>query len=421
MSLAFALSLRTGGKLRAVSAISAVPVHSDIVFMFLPTPSQPDGSFDASTLILALTELCVSIRAHNKQRCLIVIGSTVSPGTITGTVIPVVERILEQPIGANIAVCYNPEFAALGSVIADFESPDLIVIGESHASAGAEVERIYREIVRNSPAVHRMSFINAEIAKLALNNFLTVKISFANFLSQICSRIDGAEIDMITSALAADSRIGSKFLRAGPAFGGPCLPRDIKALANLAQQSGRSSGFINEVDAINIAQQEFLAETVYRQVKRSGFRSVGILGLSYNHSAPYVIESASIALIKALHVKGVHIIAYDTLALQAAVVAAGNMFSAAATANACVHASPVVVLLNTDPAYIDAIVSYRGTDPKVVVDCWRILDRHEGAANVKIVKFGARLKNDRGDTPPIAVEIWWPLWRKACCLAPPER
>ena len=265
---------------------------------------------------------------------------------------------------------YNPEFAALGSVIADFESPDLIVIGESNSSAGAEIERIYRKIVRNSPAVHRMSFINAEIAKLALNNFLTVKISFANFLSQICSRIDGAEIDLITSALAADSRVGSKFLRAGPAFGGPCLPRDIKALANLAQQSGRSPGFINEVDAINIAQQEFLAETVYRQVKRSGFRSVGILGLSYNHSAPYVIESASIALIKALHVKGVHIIAYDTLALQAAVGAAGNMFSAATTASACVHASPVVVLLNTDPTYIDAIVSHRGTDPKVVVDCW---------------------------------------------------
>ena len=233
-----------------------------------------------------------------------------------------------------------------------------------------------------------MSFINAEIAKLALNSFLTVKISFANFLSQICSRIDGAEIDEITLALAADSRIGGKFLRAGPAFGGPCLPRDIKALAAFARQHGCSAGFITEVTELNIAQQELLAETVYRQVKLSGPRVVGILGLSYNDSAPYVVESASLALIKALHAKGVHIIAYDALALKAAAAEASDLFVAAATANTCVRASPVVVLLNSDPAYIDAIVSYRGRDPKVVVDCWRLLEPYGALPNVRVVKFG---------------------------------
>ena len=146
-----------------------------------------------------------------------------------------------------MSVCYNPEFVALGSVVAGFERPELILIGESHPAAGSEVERILRRVVRNNPPVHHMSFVSAEIAKLALNNFLTIKISFANFLSQICSRIDGADIDAITSALADDSRIGGKYLRAGPPFGGPCFPRDVIALAALAQQTGQPMRLFEEI------------------------------------------------------------------------------------------------------------------------------------------------------------------------------
>jgi UDPglucose 6-dehydrogenase len=377
-----------GGKLRAVREISAAVTHGDTAFILLPTPSRPDGSFDSSAVAQALSNLCSSIRAQNKQRFLIIIGSTVSPGTIAGTVVPIVERILEQPIGETVSVCYNPEFVALGSVVADFDRPDLILIGESHPSAGAEVERILRRVVRNNPPVHRMSLISAEIAKLALNNFLTVKISFANFLSQICSRIDGTDIDAITSALADDSRIGGKYLRAGPPFGGPCLPRDIKALAALAHQSGLPTGFLKEISGINGAQQHHLAETVWRQLELLGVRSVGILGLSYNEIAPYVIESPSLALIETLHVKGARVIAHDMRAVEDALRKAGGLFTPAATADDCVQASPVVVLLHRDPAYIDAIVGYRGDNPKVVVDCWRALDPQEVAPNVRIVKFG---------------------------------
>jgi len=378
----------TGGILRAGADIAAAVSHSDTVFMLLPTPSRPDGSFDGNTLIQALKELCLSIRAQTKQQYLIVIGSTVSPGTIAGAVIPVIERILEQPIGETISVCYNPEFAALGSIIADFERPDLILIGESESAAGAEVERIHRKLARNNPVIHHMSVVNAEIAKLALNNFLTVKISFANLLSQICSRIEGAEIDKITRVLASDSRIGGKLLRAGPAFGGPCFPRDTKAFAAWALESGRSAGFVHEVDEINRAQHGPLAETVHRQVRLLGAQSVGILGLSYKESAPYVTESASIALIKTLHASGIRIIAYDPLALKAAALEFGEWFEAATTASACVHAAPVIVLVNNDPACTNAILSYKGGDAKIVVDCWRALDAHAAVPNVKVVKLG---------------------------------
>ena len=386
--VASALVTTTGGKLRATTRISEAAAHSDTAFVLLPTPSRPDGSFNSSTLAQALTDLCLSIRAQHKKRYLIVIGSTVSPGTISGTVVPIVERILEQPIGEAVSVCYNPEFVALGSVVTDFERPDLILIGELQTAPGAEVERILRRVARNNPPVHHMSFVSAEIAKLALNNFLTAKISFANFLAQICSRIDGADIDAITSALADDSRIGGEYLRAGPPFGGPCLPRDVKALAALAQQCGRPTGFLEEISKINSAQQELLVETVCRQVDLMGARSVGILGMSYNDSAPYVIESPSLALIELLHARGVGVVAHDARALKAALRKAGGLFTPIRTANDCIQASPVLVLLNRDPAYVDAIVGYTGNIEKVVVDCWRALDPQAIPSNVRIVKFG---------------------------------
>ena len=212
------------------------------------------------------------------------------------------------------------------------------------------MERIFRRVARNNPPVHRMSFVSAELAKLALNNFLTVKISFANFLSQICSRVNGADIDAITSTLADDSRIGGKYLRAGPPFGGPCLPRDVKALAAFAQQSGQPTSFLQEISEINSAQQRRLAETVCRQLELLGVRSVGILGLSYNDSAPYVIASPSVALIESLHAKGECVVAHDVRAMKAALREAGDFFTPVATADECVQLSPLVVLLNHDPA-----------------------------------------------------------------------
>jgi UDP-glucose 6-dehydrogenase len=142
------------------------------------------------------------------------------------------------------------------------------------------------------------------------------------------------------------------------------------------------------VNEINRAQHDLLAEIVTRQVRLSGVQSVGILGLSYKASTPYVIESASIALIETLHAGGIRIIAYDTLALKAAALQFGELFEAATTANACVHAAAVIVLINEDSTYTDAILSYKGGDAKVVVDCWRALDAHAAIPNVKVVKLG---------------------------------
>jgi UDPglucose 6-dehydrogenase len=377
------------GRLRATADAADAVAHGSMAFLLLPTPSRPDGSLDAAPLTDAVVALCRAIRARpaTSERYAIVIGSTVSPGTMASAVLPAAERAFERPVGDTVTICYNPELVALGSVVAGFERPDLIIIGACDAAAGARVERVHRKIVRNTPVVHHLSLVNAEIAKVALNNYLTIKISFANFLSQICAGIPGADVDAITGTLGSDGRIGARFFRAGPAFGGPCFPRDTAALAAWAGSHGQQAPLVDAVVAVNHAQHDLLLRTVREQVARAG-SVVGILGLAYKAAIPHLVGSPSMALLQALRADGVRVIAYDTRALDRAAAEADGWFEPASDAAACIDAASVIVLMHPEPPYIDAISSYQGTGVKVVVDCWRALGMDIGGSHLTVVGLG---------------------------------
>ena len=122
-------------------------------------------------------------------------------------------------MGVDFGLCYSPEFIALGSVIRDFLNPDMLLIGESDACAGDALAALYAQVCDNKPAVARMSFVNAEITKLAVNTYVTTKISYANMLARICEQLPGANVDVITSALGNDTRIGPKYLKGAVSYG----------------------------------------------------------------------------------------------------------------------------------------------------------------------------------------------------------
>ncbi len=124
----------------------------------------------------------------------------------------------------DLRVCYSPEFIALGSVIRDFLNPDFLLIGEFDRASGDHLEACYRDIV-GEPPVRRMSLENAELAKLAVNAFVTTKITFANMLADVCARIPDGDVDVVADAIGLDTRIGRKYLSGGLGFGGPCFPR----------------------------------------------------------------------------------------------------------------------------------------------------------------------------------------------------
>src|SRR5262249_32804959 len=195
-----------------------------------------------------------------KQRFhLVVLTSTVMPGTTGGPVRAALEEASGKRVGQDFGLCYGPEFIALGSVIRDFLNPDFVLIGESDLRSGAMLESLYKEVCENDPPVARMNLVNAEITKLSINSYVTTKISFANMLARICEKLPEADVDVVTAALGLDSRIGTKYLKGAVSYGGPCFPRDNRAFAALARQLDAPADLPEATDPFNRAQARVLA------------------------------------------------------------------------------------------------------------------------------------------------------------------
>ena len=189
---------------------------SDVTFVVVPTPSMADASFSNSYVIAAIEEIGAALRGANRYH-LVVITSTVMPGSTGGPLRDILERSAGRRVSEGLGLCYNPEFVALGSVVQDMLHPDLILIGESDAYAGDVLTSVHSAVCENRPPIRRMNLINAEIAKIAVNSFVTTKISFANMISGICERLPDADATTVAAAIGCDSRIGSKYLT--PALG----------------------------------------------------------------------------------------------------------------------------------------------------------------------------------------------------------
>src|SRR5439155_11277742 len=160
--------------------------ESDITFLVGPTPSMQDGHFSSRHLQDALKHLAAALKESSKPYHLFAVTSTVSPGTTERVLAPLVESMAGRRLNEGFGMCYNPEFIALGSVISDFLGPDLVLIGQSNDAAGEQLVKIYERVCENRPYVARMSIVSAEITKLSINAYVTMKISFANTLSNIC-------------------------------------------------------------------------------------------------------------------------------------------------------------------------------------------------------------------------------------------
>src|SRR4030095_13321921 len=157
--------------------------------------------------------------------------------------------------------------------------PDMILIGESDSRAGDVLERMYTTSCDNTPAVRRMNFVNAELAKITGTSFVTTKISYANMLADVCDRLPGADVDVVTQAIGSDSRIGTKYLKGAIGYGGPCFPRDNVAFGALARALGARSELAEATDMVNRYQVERVLGAIEARLTESG--DVGVLGLSY--------------------------------------------------------------------------------------------------------------------------------------------
>src|SRR6266446_8483234 len=247
------------GRLRAtLDHREAVP--TDVSFFIPPSPSLPDGSFSNEYLLRAMQPIASAVREQGKKGHLFVCSSTTTPGAMDQVLIPMLEREIGGVCGRDFGVCYNPEFIALGNVINGLLEPDLVLIGESDPESGAALEDLYRKYTRNKCRIARMSIISAELTKISINSYITMKISFTNQLRMIAEQFPKADINMILDAIGTDTRIGKKYLRAGLSFGGPCFPRDNRLLAYTARQAGLQAPLAEASDRVNELTKENLLE-----------------------------------------------------------------------------------------------------------------------------------------------------------------
>ncbi|MBX3052994.1 MAG: UDP-glucose/GDP-mannose dehydrogenase family protein [Caldilineaceae bacterium] len=383
------LLVKHGGKtLRATTRHKEAIEQTDVTFVLVATPSNPDGSFSNRFVESALRSLAEALRANPKPQHLFVISSTVMPGSTEASFIPLIEKYSGRKLNQGFSVCYDPDFVALGNVIKGFLRPDLVIIGESNSEAGAQIEAIHHQMCENQPAISRMSIVSAEVAKVCLNAYITTKISFANSVANLCERIPGADVDAITKGIGADKRISPHYFQGGLAFGGTCFPRDTQVYMAVAERYGVQADIIHAVDKVNHYQNQHLAETVLRELEQVENKTVGVLGLAFTPNTPVVVESPAIKLIAELLKHDVRVVAYDSLAIDNARGVFGSAVEYVESAEACLEQAGIAVLTLRDTEIKKTVENFAVLQPLTVVDCWRMIDPKTIAGKMKNVVIG---------------------------------
>jgi UDPglucose 6-dehydrogenase len=362
---------RGRAQLRATTDIEAAISEAEITFVIVPTPSEPHGGFSLRHVLSACEAIGRGLK-KKKGFPVVVITSTVMPGSTGGPIRECLEKHSGKKAGKEFGLCYSPEFIALGSVIHDFLNPDFILVGESDPRSGEILDAFYQAVCDNRPHIARMNYVNAELSKLAVNTYVTTKITYANMLAHICERLPGADVDVVTEAIGHDTRIGAKYLKGAVGYGGPCFPRDNLAMGRLARDLGAQAALAETTDHENRAEVRRLADLV-KKYARPGSK-VGILGLSYKPDTEVIEESQGILLARMLMDEELELLVYDPMALSAARMILGDGPTYTASAGDLVRQSDIVVI--TTPWKEFTRIPERAFSGHrtrlVLIDAWRI-------------------------------------------------
>lgn len=378
---------QSGGRLRATTDYAEAIMSSQAALVIVPTPSADDGTFILD-YVHKSAEAIGRLLAQKEDYFLYVIVSTVMPGD-TEMIKQTLETYSGKVCGQDFGVCYSPEFIALGSVVRDLLNPDMLLLGESDPVAGVTYEQMLLKLVDNTPPVMRMNFINAEITKLAVNTYVTTKITYANMLARMCENIPGADVDTVTSALGMDTRIGKKYLKGAVPYGGPCFPRDNIAFAKVAERAQVTAPIAVATHQYNLDQNDLLADFIINRLP--GGSTITILGLSYKPQTPVVEESASLYFIQALLRRQVPVTVFDPMAMENTQKILGDTVSYAETLEDAIKRGNAFVIMTAwdDFKRISPELLRRANGERpIIVDAWRVLSADEYSNVADIITLG---------------------------------
>jgi UDPglucose 6-dehydrogenase len=391
-------------RLKATLSTEEAILNSDITFVIVPTPSVESGAFTLQYAKHAFAEIGSALGKKNGYH-VVVMTSTVLPGSMTASLIPILQEKSGRKCGEDFGVCYNPEFIALGSVINDFLNPDFYLLGEFDKRSGDLLESVHKNVSKNNAPVKRMSIENAELSKIAVNSFVTMKISFANLLAELCNKIPGGDVGVVSDALGMDSRIGRKYLNGGLGFAGPCFPRDNRALAFVGNYLDVDTSLLSANDSYNDGLVARIAADLIERLSPNS--TISILGLSYKPNSHIIESSSGVAFARIFAEAGFRVKAHDTLAIEESRPVIGQKVLLCESVDDAIHGSDALLVTTQDEAYESLTVEKLVSVNKdcLLVDFWRNLGHLKGSAGINYLPYGIADPNDQ-ELPEKLAALW---------------
>jgi UDPglucose 6-dehydrogenase len=281
---------------------------SDVIFITVGTPSQPDGSTDLSHVFGAAESIGRLLNGKKVvvQKSTVPVGSTRKLGELMRK---------QAPAGAEFAIVANPEFLREGTAVSDFLRPNRVVIGVTDDWAREVMKKVYRPLYLIETPIVFTTLETAELVKYASNAYLATKISFINEMAAIAERV-GANIDDVAKGMGLDGRIGPKFLHAGVGFGGSCLPKDLSSLVHQATSRGAPAHILEAVVKVNTGLPSLALEKLKTEVGSLAKKTIGVLGLAFKANTDDLREAPSIRIIERLLKQDARVRVFDPVAMS---------------------------------------------------------------------------------------------------------
>ena len=337
---------------------------SDLIFILVPTPSLPDGSFSIEYVL----DACKVIGKVLDGYAVIVVVSTVMPMHTAIHVKMQLEESSGKTCGKDFGLCYTPEFIRQGSIVHDFANPDYIIIGEFDGWAGSLVEDYYKITLSNNAPIKHMSLTSAEIAKIGLNSAVVTKLGIANQLAWLCQYYPNADARDVLSAIGTDSRIGSKYFGVGTWPAGPCFPRDNRALISAGEYVGLDLPITRATDDFALDQVYDLFMLITNNASPN---PIGILGITYKPGVDIIEESQGLLLAKRL----------EKLNLEIKLCDPGVESS---SLEDVLYSCKTLVLMTPWEEF--KALENMDLEGKLIIDCWDFLD--EEKLNCTYIRLG---------------------------------
>ena len=359
----------------------------NMIFVAVGTPQKSNGAIDLS-MIRKAVETIGRVLAKSKKNPIILIKSTVIPGTMQNVILPILEKKSNKKAGRDFGLISNPEFLQESRAIRDTEFPHAVVLGGYKTKFMKKAKNFFEKLHPNIPIIIT-NHQTAEMIKYANNSFLATKISFINQLSNICQKTPGANVDDIARTIGLDPRIGKLFLNAGPGYGGSCLPKDMKALINFANISGINPTLLNAVEDINSKQLEQIITIAKQQLIDLKSKRITVLGTSFKPNTDDIRDSISIELIKKLLKNKAKITVHDPRAIENTKKIFGTKILYAKSIADALNKSQCGIIMTHWKQYdILNNNSIKHMDKKIIIDCRRVLAKKELGAEYYGIGIG---------------------------------